>query len=66
VEYDLYDLRGAKVWSKGVPASLKSGIQHIMWNGRDAHNQILSSGIYIGCLKAGNREMATHKLMLIK
>lgn len=47
VELEVYDLRGAKVWSRRFEAGERSHV----WNGRDAGDRVLSPGVYMSRLR---------------
>jgi hypothetical protein len=43
----------------------KSGYHEVVWNGRDGHGKLVSSGIYIYRLEASS-EVATRKMMILR
>lgn len=65
-EFRLYDIRGMLIWKMVLNAEKKAGKKRIIWNGENFSRRTLSSGLYIGCLMAGNRELARQKIMMIK
>lgn len=64
VSLTIYNIRGQKVKNlyNGV---VKSGLQKIVWDGRDNNNQKTASGVYFYQLKVGN-QVVQKKMALIK
>ena len=60
----VYNLKGQLV-THLVNAEMDKGIHHIVWNGRDASNRSVASGIYFYRLISGNY-IETKKMMLMK
>jgi len=61
---EIYNIRGQKVKTL-FSGLVKSGQHEMVWNGTDANDKAVSSGVYFYKLKIGNKEL-THKMMLIK
>ena len=61
---DIFNIRGQKVKTL-FSGLVKSGQHEMVWNGTDANDKAVSSGVYFYKLKIGNKEL-THKMMLIK
>jgi len=60
----IYNIKGQLVKSFN-PASMKLGINEIIWNSKDNHDHCVSSGIYFVRLKQGVKT-STAKMVLIK
>ena len=60
----IYDIRGRLVRTL-MDAEQTAGTHTIRWDGRDSDGFVVSSGIYIYFLKAGN-DVATKKMTIIK
>jgi hypothetical protein len=64
VQIDIYDLRGRKLRSFQQDHA-KAGSYTQVWDGKDAKDRALGSGLYIIRMKAGS-EVFLHKVMLMK
>jgi len=64
VNLSIYDARGSLVVSL-IDATLPEGYKEIVWDGKDANDQPVSTGVYFYQLKAGKRVM-TKKMVLLK
>jgi len=65
VELSIYNLRGQKVITL-VNKELNAGNHSVVWEGKDATGNYVSSGIYFSRLKIGNSWSKTQKMMLLK
>lgn len=65
VELSIYNLKGQKVITL-VNKELNAGNHSVVWDGRDALGNYVSSGIYFSRLKIGNSWSKTQKMMLMK
>jgi len=67
VELMIYNIKGQKIKDLPVILSLSKdkGLSQVVWEGTDANNQPVSSGIYLYKLKAG-KEVQTKKMILLK
>ena len=64
VKVTIYDITGKKVIQLCNDFQA-SGQQKIVWNGRDALNRQITSGMYLYCIRAGNTQ-STGKMLLLK
>ena len=63
-ELSIYNIKGQKV-KQLVSDQLPAGEYSVVWDGRDENNQLVSSGIYLYKLRAGDFEK-TRKMILLK
>jgi len=66
IEVVIYNIKGQKVRSYLIPSSTPSPITSVTWNGTDANNNLVSSGIYFALLKSNNNVLASRKMLLLK
>jgi hypothetical protein len=64
VSLNIFDARGSLVVSL-IDDTLPEGFKEIVWDGKDANDQPVSTGVYFYQLKAGKRVM-TKKMILLK
>ncbi len=64
VVVEIYNLRGQKIAS--IPCQPQRGNQEILWNGRDAQNRSVASGVYFYGLRADGALKSLNKLVMIK
>ncbi len=64
VELSIYNIKGQKVATLLNENKLK-GNHSVVWNGKDANNKSVSSGIYFSKLQTGNKTL-TRKMILLK
>jgi hypothetical protein len=64
VSLGIYDARGRLVVNL-VNGTLPEGLKEIVWDGKDANDRALSTGVYFYRLKVGNKVM-TKKMLLLK
>lgn len=64
VEISIYNLLGQEV-NKLVAQELPAGKHQIQWNGTDVNGMQTAAGVYIYCLKTGNKQI-TKRMMKIK
>jgi hypothetical protein len=62
---DVYDARGALVRTL-VDGKQPAGVRRVSWDGSDADNQALASGVYFYRLTVDGRTIATRKMVLLK
>lgn len=60
----IYNLKGQLVTNL-VNGDMSEGQHHLVWNGRDAHNRSVASGMYFYALQSGNFR-AVKKMLLMK
>ena len=65
VELSIYNLKGQIVRTL-VNGSQISGHHETVWNGKDDSGKDVSSGIYLYKLNAGNKDISTKKMILLK
>jgi len=65
VTLDIYDIRGGLIVNLVNSETQEPGYHSIEWNGRDAANRNVASGVYFYRLKAG-KETISKKLVLLK
>jgi len=61
---DVYNVKGQRVTTL-VNEPLAAGLHQVVWNGRDANNRAVSSGVYFYRLRAGKYDR-TRKMLLLK
>lgn len=64
VTISIYDLHGVRVATL-VNREMKSGAYSVAWDGRDAHGQPVSAGVYFGRLTSATGSR-TYKMTLVK
>ncbi len=64
IELSIYNIKGQKITSL-LNAQISAGEHSIIWNGKDANNKQVSSGIYFYKMKTGDFQ-ETKKMMLLK
>lgn len=65
VELLIHDIKGRVIWSKGI--NVHPGAHQLSWNGRNAHGEPVSSGIYLAVMKAEGSILGnSQKLILLK
>ncbi len=64
-EIVIYNIRGQKIRQFEI-RNLKSGINEVIWNGKDENNNTVSSGIYLYQLKVDGKAIASKKCLLLK
>ena len=65
VELSIYNIKGQLV-KKLVNSSMNAGEHNIVWNGKDASDRTVSSGLYFYKLKVDGKTIDTKKMMLLK
>ena len=65
VNLEIYNIKGQKVKIL-VNQVLPSGEHSVIWDGKDSNGNKVSSGIYFYKLKAGGKESAMKKMLLLK
>jgi hypothetical protein len=65
VTLDIYNLKGQKVKTL-VNEVLPAGEHSVVWDGKNANNKAVASGIYFYNLKVGNKSLAIKKCLLLK
>ena len=65
VELSIYNIKGQLV-KKLVNSSMNAGEHNIVWNGKDASDRTVSSGLYFYKLKVNGKTIDTKKMMLLK
>ncbi len=65
MDIEIYNIKGQKV--KTLISDLLPADQHsIVWDGKDANNKLVSSGLYFVKLQSEKHTIATQKFMLLK
>lgn len=64
VRLDIFNLKGQLVKTL-VNSDLASGVHRLVWDGKDARNQLVASGVYYYRLTAANDQL-TKKMLLLK
>ena len=65
VTLDIYNIKGQKVKSL-LNEQKQAGVHSIIWNGTDANNKPVSSGIYMYQLKVNGKTITSRKCLLLK
>ena len=65
IDLSIYNIRGQKIITLN-DSKMKSGTHSISWNGRDAANRNVSSGLYLYKLSIDDKETITNKCLLLK
>jgi hypothetical protein len=65
VEVDIYNVKGQCVRVMHLDA-ITENAGTFVWNGCDAHDKQVCSGLYFACLRVNNRICAKTKMMLLK
>jgi hypothetical protein len=65
VELVIYNPRGQKV-TQLVKAQMSTGSYSTSWDGRDAENKAVASGVYFARLSVDGDELKSHKLTVMK
>jgi flagellar hook assembly protein FlgD len=61
---EVFNIKGQKVKTL-VNEHMTAGDHNVVWNGKDANNKSVSSGIYFYKMKSGN-DSSTKKMILMK
>lgn len=64
VKIEIFNVLGQKVRTL-VDADMDAGYKSIVWNGTDGNGQIVSSGVYLYRMQAGDK-MFTKKMLMLK
>ncbi|HOD53090.1 MAG TPA: M14 family zinc carboxypeptidase [Candidatus Cloacimonadota bacterium] len=65
VKIEVFNIKGQKVSTLTDRMYSKGGYQ-VIWNGKDANNNAVGSGIYFYKMSINNQNISTQKMMLIK
>ncbi len=65
ISIEIYNVKGQKVKTL-LNEHKEIGEHEIVWNGKDANNKDVSSGMYYYKMKAGGRYTSTKKMILLK
>ncbi|MCF7792630.1 MAG: T9SS type A sorting domain-containing protein [Candidatus Cloacimonetes bacterium] len=65
VTIEVFNVKGQKVTTL-VDEYKEAGHHEVVWNGKDANNRNVSSGVYFYKMKAGGRYTSTRKMILLK
>jgi parallel beta-helix repeat protein len=65
VTLEIYNIKGQKVKTL-VNEALPAGEHSVVWDGKNANNKTVATGIYFYNLKIGNKSLATRKCLLLK
>ncbi|MEA2096056.1 MAG: FlgD immunoglobulin-like domain containing protein [Candidatus Cloacimonadota bacterium] len=63
VNLEVYNIKGQKVKTL-LNEELQKGMHSIIWSGIDENNKLVSSGVYLYKIKAGNQETVSRMLLL--
>ena len=65
VKLEVYNIKGQKV-KQLVSNQLSAGQHSVVWDGKDANDKSVASGIYLFNLKINNKNVDTKKGLLLK
>ena len=63
-DLSIYNIKGQKIKEFEI-SKLKSRLHNIVWNGTDANNKLVSSGLYFFKLRSGKIDL-TRKILLVR
>ncbi|MFO7896590.1 MAG: C25 family cysteine peptidase [Candidatus Cloacimonadales bacterium] len=65
LKLSIYNIKGQKVWQKTVANSTETE-HNLVWDGRDMSGQTVTSGVYLYKLQAGEKALASNKMLILK
>ena len=65
VNITIYNIKGQKVKIL-VNESLIKGIHEVLWNGRNNHNRLVASGVYLYKLNVNGKDHSVKKCLMLK
>ena len=66
VTIEIYNSRGQKIKSLQIPNSSSQNPNQITWNGTNETGKQVPSGVYLYKLVSNDKELAAHKMLLLK